>query len=182
MALNINQGQYVLYTSTSTATAPAYYQWSFPGGTPSTFAATGSTGTTASVRYLSIGDKNVTLTITDGTGITISKTVTNRFTVDPEVFTTSFTISGGTSSGSPLKMNTATTFTSTGTSAASYSWIIPGLGATTGTSKSYTPTDWFTVTGTYSGDPGSVNAKDVSLTTTSSPASPTNFLLTSYVH
>lgn len=139
-------GSVITFSDQSTNT-PTSWNWSFPGGSPST-----STVQNPSITYTASGNYTVTLISANGTGTStpVSQTVTVNAT--PIVAVSNATICAGTS----------TNVVATG--ATTYSW---NTGATT-SSITVTPTitSNYTVTGTTL---GCVNTKTVSVTINTTP-------------
>jgi hypothetical protein len=150
--LQIYQYQTVDFTDTSTGALPLTRVWSFPGGTPTT-----STTNPENVQYLVPGTYTVTLTETDAFGTTKSLIQTNVIQVSPSSVTAS--ISGPTPSSVKMDEDYMLYDTSTGIpfSPSSWLWTLPY--SRTATTQNVGVTgygDWFTLTGTYSGSPGSI--------------------------
>lgn len=158
--LNIYQYQSVVYNSTTTGATPLTFSWSFPGGSP-----TAGTGSTRTVFYNVPGVYSVTLTATDVYGTTDSLVETNIINVDP------VSITPGISGPIPatIKMNEGYDVydNSTGNPypAISWYWQLPyGVTASTQNVGVTGYIDWYTLTGTYSGAPGSSYNADIYLT------------------
>jgi hypothetical protein len=169
--LNIYQYQSVVYNSTTTGATPLTFSWSFPGGSP-----TAGTGSTRTVFYNVPGVYSVTLTATDVYGTTDSLVETNIINVDP------VSITPGISGPIPatVKMNEGYDVydNSTGNPypAISWYWQLPyGITASTQNVGVTGYIDWYTLTGTYSGAPGSSYNADIYLTVNNgySPATAT---------
>ncbi len=108
------QNNLVIYTgSGSSSHPPLSYQWSFPGGTPST-----STTAVTTVQYTSAGVHQACLTVTDSTGC--SKTVCDSATTTASALCNTLTGITSTSSGG-LSVLTAN---STGGNNQYYTWKI----------------------------------------------------------
>jgi hypothetical protein len=158
--LQIYQYQTVDFTDTSTGALPLTRVWSFPGGTPTT-----STTNPENVQYLVPGTYSVTLTETDNFGTTKSLVQTNIIQVSPS------SLVAGISGPSPasVKMDEGYQLddSSTGTpfGPTAWSWTLPyGRSATTQNVGVTGYGDWNTLTGTYSGSPGSTYTGNISLT------------------
>jgi hypothetical protein len=158
--LQIYQYQTVDFTDTSTGALPLTRVWTLPGGTPST-----STTNPENVQYLVPGTYSVTLTETDNFGTTKSLVQTNIIQVSPS------SLLAGISGPSPasVKMDEGYQLddSSTGTPFAptSWAWTLPyGRSATTQNVGVTGYGDWNTLTGTYSGSPGSTYTGSISLT------------------
>jgi PKD repeat protein len=169
--LKVFQYQPVLFTSTTTGAVPISLSWSFPGGNPLS-----GTGDTETVIYNSPGNYTVTLTATDAFGTTDSLIEPSIIRVDP------VTITPGISGPIPstIKMNEGYDLydDSTGNPypAISWYWQLPyGITASTEDVGVTGYVDWFTLTGTYSGSPGSSYTGNISLTVNNgfSPATST---------
>ncbi|MGV6860450.1 MAG: S8 family serine peptidase [Putridiphycobacter sp.] len=72
---SICEGESVAFTDNTTGGTPTSWNWSFPGGTPSS-----STAQNPTVTYATAGNYDVVLTVDDGNG-GISKTITSYITV-----------------------------------------------------------------------------------------------------
>jgi PKD repeat protein len=158
--LQIYQYQTVDFTDTSTGALPLTRLWSFPGGIP-----TSSTTLTPNIKYSVPGTYSVTLTETDNFGTTKSLVETNIIQVSPS------SLSSGISGPSPasVKMDEGYQLddSSTGTPfyPTSWAWTLPyGRSATTQNVGVTGYGDWNTLTGTYSGLPGSTYTGNISLT------------------
>ncbi len=133
--LTICQGSTVTFTNTSTGTTGSTtYSWDFgAGATP----ATANTVGPHVVTYSTSGSKTVSLTITDGSSDTETKT--NYITVTPTVGTpTAITILAGTEPTCQLTNGTTTTtYATTATNNTGFNWSLSNgsagsIGATTG--------------------------------------------------
>lgn len=158
--LQIYQYQTVDFTDTSTGALPLTRIWSFPGGIP-----TSSTTLTPNIKYSVPGTYSVTLTETDNFGTTKSLIETNIIQVS------SSSLLAGISGPSPasVKMDEGYQLddSSTGTPfyPTSWAWTLPyGRSATTQNVGVTGYGDWNTLTGTYSGLPGSTYTGNISLT------------------
>jgi len=158
--LNIFQYQSVVFNDTTTGAGPFTLNWSFPGGTPST----GASGT-QSVLYNVPGDYTVSLTATDIYGTTKTLIESNLIHVDPTTL-----IAGITGPvPSTVKMNSSYTVYDASVAnpypATSWLWTLPE-GQTAGTQNVTVSGygDWYTLTGTYSGAPGSSYTGTIYLT------------------
>lgn len=115
--------------SSASSVGASSYNWSFPGGSPSS-----STAQNPSITYNNAGTYNVTLVVSNSAG-SDTLTLTNYITVNPQA-TSSFTKS----------VNNATvTFTNTSTHATSYLWNF-GDGST---STQMNPVHTYAQDGTY---------------------------------
>lgn len=170
--LNVFQYQPVLFTSTTTGAVPISLSWSFPGGAPLS-----GTGVSETVIYNAPGNYTVTLTATDVFGTTDFLMETNIIRVNP------VTITPGISGPIPstVKMNTGYNLfdSSSGNPypAISWYWQLPyGVTASTQNVGVTGYVDWYTLTGTYLGDPGSSYTGNISLTVNNgySPATATS--------
>jgi hypothetical protein len=149
--LGINQGDLIYYYDLSTGDIAR--DWWFPGGSP-----TGGTGYGPSVRYYNVNldGYDAKLTVTGYGGIQRTEYKSNIIVVYPEIFNTNYTVTRSSNS-----MSVPAYYQSTGSAGSGYqmyTWNVPGLGATSGATLSsfnYTPNDWYTVAGTYSGSTNS---------------------------
>ena len=158
--LTIYQYQSVVFNSTTTGATPIALAWDFPGGLPTT-----GTGTSQTVLYNVPGDYSVVLTATDHYGTTSSLTETNIIRVNPTTVTPG--ISGPTPSIITMNEGYNLYDNSTGNPypAISWNWSLPyGVTASTQNVGVTGYIDWYTLTGTYSGDPGSSYIAPISLT------------------
>jgi len=158
--LNIYQYQSVDFTSTTTGATPLTLSWNFPGGSP-----TAGTGPTRKVFYNVPGNYSVTLTATDTFGTTNFLTETNIIRVDPVTITPG--ISGPTPSTVKMDEGYNLYDNSAGNPypAISWYWQLPyGITASTQNVGVTGYVDWYTLTGAYSGSPGSTYIGDISLT------------------
>jgi hypothetical protein len=158
-SLQIYQYQSVNFTDTSSGEAPLTRSWSFSGGSPAT-----GTGITAAVFYNVPGDYTVSLTETDAYGTTSTLVKSNLIQVSPT------TLVAGISGPSPssVKMNEGynlqdstigTPFPPT-----SWAWTLPyGRSAITQNVGVTGYADWNTLTGGYTGAPGSSYTANISL-------------------
>lgn len=158
--LNIFQYQSVAYNSTTTGALPINLSWSFPGGSPLT-----ATGTSPSVIYNVPGVYSVTLTATDAFGTTDSLTEVNIINVDPSTLIPG--ISGPVPS-SVIMNQGYDVYDATIANpypATSWYWQLPyGVTASTQNVGVTGYIDWYTLTGTYLGDPGSYYSANITLT------------------
>ena len=157
--LQIYQYQSVNFTDTSSGEVPLSRSWSFSGGSPSA-----GTGITASVFYNVPGDYTVSLTETDTYGTTSTLIKSDLIQVSPT------TLVAGISGPSPssVKMNegyslqdatVGTPFPPT-----SWTWTLPyGRSASTQNVGVTGYADWNTLTGSYTGAPGSSYTANISL-------------------
>jgi hypothetical protein len=157
--LQIYQYQSVNFTDTSSGEVPLSRSWSFSGGSPSA-----GTGITASVFYNVPGGYTVSLTETDAYGTTSTLVKSNLIQVSPT------TLVAGISGPSPssVKMNegyslqdatVGTPFPPT-----SWTWTLPyGRSASTQNVGVTGYADWNTLTGSYTGAPGSSYTANISL-------------------
>jgi hypothetical protein len=160
-SLQIYQYQSVNFTDTSSGEVPLSRSWSFSGGSPAT-----GTGITAAVFYNVPGDYTVSLTETDAYGTTSTLVKSNLIQVSPT------TLVAGISGPSPssVKMNEGynlqdstigTPFPPT-----SWTWTLPyGRYAFTQNVGVTGYADWNTLTGAYTGAPGSSYTANISLAT-----------------
>ena len=161
--IGVNQGDTVYYFDQSVGSI-ASRDWFFPGGTP-----TGGTAFGPAIQYNSVNSfgYNASLLVTDAAGVTAAASKSNIIVVYPEVANPSITISSP-----PLYMGPVITYGvagSTGSGFVSYSWNIPGVGATSGSAlanvyKQYD--DWYALSGTYVGLPGAAYTASVTLSVT----------------
>jgi len=158
--LKIYQYQSVVYTDTTTGASPFGLSWSFPGGNP-----TNGTGATEIVYYNIPGFYTVTLTATDIYG-------TTKSLVEPSLIEVSASsLIGGISGPTPskVKMNQGYQLDDASIGdpypAISWLWTLP-YGITAGTQNVGVTgyIDWYTLTGTYSGLPGSIYDAPIYLT------------------
>jgi hypothetical protein len=161
--IGVNQGDTVYYFDQSVGSVVSR-DWFFPGGTP-----TGGTAFGPAIQYNSVNSfgYNASLLVTDAAGVTAAANKSNIIVVYPEVANPSITLSAP-----PLYMGPTIAYGvagSTGSGFVSYSWNIPGIGATSGSAlsnvyKQYD--DWYTLTGTYVGLPGASYTAAVTLSVT----------------
>jgi hypothetical protein len=158
-SLQIYQYQSVNFTDTSSGAAPLTRSWSFSGGSPST-----GTGITAAVFYNVPGDYTVSLTETDAYGTTSTLIKSDLIQVSPT------TLAAGISGPSPssVKMNEGYSLqdSTVGTPfpPTSWTWTLPyGRSATTQNVGVTGYADWNTLTGGYTGAPGSSYTANISL-------------------
>jgi hypothetical protein len=162
--IGINQGDTVYYFDQSIGSIVSR-DWLFIGGTP-----TGGTTYGPAIKYNSANSLgySTSLYVTDAAGITGIASKNNIIVVYPEVITAQIT-----ATPSSTYMSNTVNYQSTGltgTGYASYSWSIPGLGATSGSllsSVSNSYPDWYILTGSYSGLPGSSYTGTATLAVTS---------------
>ena len=160
-SLQIYQYQSVNFTDTSSGAAPLTRSWSFSGGSPAT-----GTGITAAVFYDVPGNYTVSLTETDFYGTTSTLVKSNLIQVSPT------TLAAGISGPSPssVKMNEGYSLqdSTVGTPfpPTSWTWTLPyGRSATTQNVGVTGYADWNTLTGGYTGAPGSSYTANISLAT-----------------
>ena len=160
-SLQIYQYQSVNFTDTSSGASPLTRSWSFSGGSPSV-----GTGITAAVFYNVPGDYTVSLTETDFYGTTSTLVKSNLIQVSPT------TLVAGISGPSPssVKMNEGYSLqdSTVGTPfpPTSWTWTLPyGRSATTQNVGVTGYADWNTLTGSYTGAPGSSYTANISLAT-----------------
>ena len=161
--LGINQGDFIYYYDLSTGDIAK--DWWFPGGSP-----TGGTGYGPAIRYYNVNldGYDAKLTVTGYGGIKRTEYKSNIIVVFPEIFNTSYTVTRSSNS-----VSVPAHYQSTGVAGSgyqSYAWNVPGLGTTSGSTLSsfvYTPNDWYTLTGTYSGVTNSLALLGSSLSTIS---------------
>ena len=158
-SLQIYQYQSVNFTDTSSGAAPLTRSWSFSGGSPSA-----GTGITAAVFYNVPGDYTVSLTETDSYGTTSTLIKSDLIQVSPT------TLAAGISGPSPssVKMNEGYSLqdSTVGTPfpPTSWTWTLPyGRSATTQNVGVTGYADWNTLTGGYTGAPGSSYTANISL-------------------
>ena len=162
--IGVNQGDTVYYYDQSVGSIVSR-DWFFPGGTP-----TGGTTYGPAVNYNSANSLgyDASLFVTDAAGVTGIASKKNIIVVYPEIITAQIT-----ATPNFAYMGNTVTYQSTGltgTGYASYTWSIPGLGATSGSSLSSVSnyySDWYTLTGTYTGLPGSTYIGTAALAVTS---------------
>lgn len=158
--LNIFQYQSVAYNSTTTGALPISLSWSFPGGSPLT-----ATGTSPSVIYNVPGVYSVTLTATDAFGTTDSLTEVNIINVDPSTLVPG--ISGPVPSSVTMNQgyDVYDATVANPYPATSWYWQLPyGVTASTQNVGVTGYIDWNTLTGSYSGAPGSYYPANITLT------------------
>jgi hypothetical protein len=158
-SLQIYQYQSVNFTDTSSGAAPLSRSWSFSGGSPAT-----GTGITAAVFYNVPGDYTVSLTETDTYGTTSTLVKSNLVQVSPT------TLVAGISGPSPssVKMNEGYSLqdSTVGTPfpPTAWTWTLPyGRSASTQNVGVTGYADWNTLTGSYTGAPGSSYTANISL-------------------
>jgi hypothetical protein len=159
--LTIFQYQSVLFSSTTTGAIPITLNWSFPGGLPLS-----ATGTSNVVFYNAPGEYTASLTASDSFGTTDVLIKPNIIRVDPTTVTPG--ISGPTPSVVTMSQNYSVDDASVGNPfpAISWYWQLP-YGVTASTQNVNPVTgypDWNTLTGTYSGAPGSSYFGEIKLT------------------
>jgi hypothetical protein len=173
MSLQIQQGDYIFYQDTSVGGPPVYWDWSFPGGTP-----TGSSSQNQVVRYLSpyVPGYNASLYVEDSFGVFSSKTVDNAISVTsenlssvlllcafpiPPTANTSLFQEGAVALGQELLFSV----TGPTSNLSYYSWNLAGTGGFTGTTanQSLKVQSWLDLTGSeyggvYNVGPGTPSA------------------------
>jgi len=162
--IGVNQGDTVYYFDQSIGNIVSR-DWLFIGGTP-----TGGTSYGPAIKYNSTNalGYNTSLLVTDAAGVTGAANKTNIIVVYPEVMTAQITATPNSTS-----MDVNVIYQSiglTGSGYASYNWSIPGLGATSGSSLDSVTgpyPDWYTLTGLYTGLPGSTYIGTATLSVTS---------------
>jgi len=162
--IGVNQGDTVYYFDQSIGSIVSR-DWLFIGGTP-----TGGTSYGPAIKYNSTNalGYNTSLLVTDAAGVTSAANKTNIIVVYPEVITAQITATPNSTS-----MDVDVIYQSiglTGSGYASYNWSIPGLGATAGSSLDSVTgpyPDWYTLTGLYTGLPGSSYIGTATLSVTS---------------
>lgn len=162
--IGVNQGDTVYYYDQSIGSIVSR-DWLFIGGTP-----TGGTSYGPAIKYNSANalGYGTSLYVTDAAGVTGIATKNNIIVVYPEIITAQIT-----ATPSSTYMDNTVIYQSiglTGTGYASYNWTIPGLGATSGPSLSSISNpypDWYILTGTYTGLPGSTYTGTATLSVTS---------------
>jgi len=178
--LSIKQGDTIYFYDTTIGDV-ASYSWGFAGGTPST--------SINPNEYVTFNGTNpsgysVSFTVTSSFGITVAITKSDIISVDSENISSNFTLDANSKlMGENLLIETTGATASSGI--ANYSWIIPGLGSTSGVnlnSLSYTENNWYNISGTYTGAVGESYLANSSLTITSniSGTSTTNQNITYY--
>ena len=157
--LQIYQYQSVNFTDTSSGEVPLSRSWSFSGGSPAT-----GTGITAAVFYNVPGDYTVSLTETDAYGTTSTLVKSNLVQVSPT------TLVAGISGPSPssVKMNEGYSLqdSTVGTPfpPTAWTWTLPyGRSSSTQNVGVTGYADWNTLTGSYTGAPGSSYTANISL-------------------
>jgi hypothetical protein len=158
--LKIYQYQSVIYTDTTSGASPFGLSWSFPGGNPSS-----GTGATEIVYYNIPGFYTVTLTATDIYG-------TTKSLVEPSLIeVAASSLIGGISGPTPskVKMNEGYQVDDASVGdpypATSWFWTLPyGVTASTQNVGVTGYIDWYTLTGTYAGLPGSIYDAPIYLT------------------
>ena len=151
----------MLFSSTTTGATPITLNWSFPGGFPLS-----ATGTSNVVFYNAPGEYTASLTASDSFGTTDVLIKPNIIRVDPTTVTPG--ISGPTPSVVTMSQNYSVDDASVGNPfpAISWYWQLP-YGVTASTQNVNPVTgypDWNTLTGTYSGAPGSSYFGEIKLT------------------
>jgi hypothetical protein len=158
--LKIYQYQAVVYTDTTTGASPFTLSWAFPGGAP-----TGGTSSTEVVFYNVPGYYTTSLTAIDIYG-------TTRTLVEPSLIEVSASsLIGGISGPTPsvVRMNEGYQLDDASVGdpypATSWFWTLP-YGITAGTQNVGVTgyVDWYTLTGTYVGAPGSIYNGSIYLT------------------
>ena len=158
--LKIYQYQSVVYTDTTTGASPFTLSWAFPGGIPSS-----GTASTETVLYNIPGFYTTSLTATDIYG-------TAKTLVEPSLIeVAASSLIGGISGPTPsvVKMNEGYQLDDASVGdpypATSWLWTLP-YGVTAGTQNVGVTgyIDWYTLTGTYSGSPGSIYDGTINLT------------------
>jgi hypothetical protein len=162
--IGVNQGDTVYYFDQSIGSIVSR-DWLFIGGTP-----TGGTSYGPAIKYNSTNalGYNTSLLVTDAAGVTSAANKTNIIVVYPEVITAQITATPNTTSMDVDVIYQSTGLTGSGY--ASYNWSIPGLGATSGSSLDSVTgpyPDWYTLTGLYTGLPGSTYIGTATLSVTS---------------
>jgi hypothetical protein len=158
--LKIYQYQSVVYTDTTTGASPFTLSWAFAGGIPSS-----GTASTETVLYNIPGFYTASLTATDIYG-------TTKTLVEPSLIeVAASSLIGGISGPTPSKVRMNETYQLDDASvgdpypAISWLWTLP-YGVTAGTQNVGVTgyIDWYTLTGTYSGSPGSIYDGTINLT------------------
>jgi hypothetical protein len=172
--LKIYQYQSVVYTDTTSGASPFALSWSFPGGNPSS-----GTGATEIVYYNIPGFYTVTLTATDIYG-------TTKSLVEPSLIeVAASSLIGGISGPTPskVKMNEGYQVDDASVGdpypATSWLWTLPyGVTASTQNVGVTGYIDWYTLTGTYAGAPGSIHLSQIFLTANNgfNPTSASTFI------
>lgn len=158
--LKIYQYQSVVYNDTTTGASPFGLSWSFPGGNPSS-----GTASTEIVYYNVPGFYTVTLTATDVYG-------TTKSLIEPSLIeVAASSLIGGISGPTPSKVKMNESYQLDDASigdpypATSWIWTLP-YGVTVSTQNVGVTgyIDWYTLTGTYAGLPGSIYNGPIYLT------------------
>jgi hypothetical protein len=162
--IGVNQGDTVYYYDQSIGSIVSR-NWLFIGGTP-----TGGTSYGPAIQYNSANSLgySTSLYVTDAAGVTGIANKNNIIVVYPEIITAQITATPSSTSMSNTVNYQSTGLTGTGY--VSYSWSIPGLGATSGSllsSVSNSYPDWYVLTGSYTGLPGSSYTGTATLAVTS---------------
>ena len=162
--IGVNQGDTVYYFDQSIGSIVSR-DWLFIGGTP-----TGGTSYGPAIKYNSANalGYGTSLYVTDAAGVTGIATKNNIIVVYPEIITAQITATPNSTYMDNTVIYQSTGLTGTGY--ASYNWTIPGLGATSGpllSSISNPYPDWYILTGTYTGLPGSSYTGTATLSVTS---------------
>jgi hypothetical protein len=163
--LSIKQGDTIYFYDTTIGNV-ASYSWNFNGGNPST-----SINPNEYVTFIGTNPSgySISLSVTSANGITVVITKSGIISVNAETISSAFTLNSNSRLMSQnLFVGTAGATASSGI--ANYSWIIPGLGSTSGvnlSSLSYTENNWYNISGTYSGAVNSSYLATSSLTITS---------------
>lgn len=163
--LSIKQGDTIYFYDTTIGDV-ASYSWNFNGGNPST-----STNPNEYVTFIGTNPSgySISLSVTSPNGITTGITKSGIISVDAETISSAFTLN--TNSRLMSEILYATTTGATASSGiANYSWIIPGLGSTSGinlNAVAEVENNWYNISGTYSGAVNSSYLATSSLTITS---------------
>ena len=163
--LSIKQGDTIYFYDTIIGDV-ASYSWNFNGGNPST-----STNPNEYVTFIGTNPSgySISLSVTSADGITTVITKSGIISVDVETISSAFTLNTNSRLMSEyLYITTPGATASSGI--ANYSWIIPGLGSTSGINLnilSHVENNWYNISGTYSGAVNSSYLATSSLTITS---------------
>jgi hypothetical protein len=163
--LSIKQGDTIYFYDTTIGDV-ASYSWNFNGGNPST-----SINPNEYVTFIGTNPSgySISFSVTSASGITVGITKSDIIAVNPETISSAFTLNTNSKLMSE-NLLTGTTGATASSGIANYSWIIPGLGSTSGinlNSPSYTENNWYNISGTYSGAVNSSYLATSSLTITS---------------
>lgn len=163
--LSIKQGDTIYFYDTTIGDV-ASYSWNFNGGNPST-----SINPNEYVTFIGTNPSgySISLSVTSSSGVTVGITKSDIISVNVETISSAFTLNTNSKLMSE-NLLTGTTGATASSGIANYSWVIPGLGSTSGinlNSPSYTENNWYNISGTYSGAVNSSYLATSSLTITS---------------